>query len=438
MAKILLLDFEPKDLDDLRGKGFDAGLQVTNWKSLKADPLVLDKDCRIIFYEVLHDNPASHVHAGGSAAVENLVERGGYVTCFIGPSALFHLTNVIGVIPELEYKDNPTPGAVVPGQDKPLDSLFLSFSRHILHAFELLPAHYATSWDIDLRAADRAFKVRVLAQSADGLPVALLAQRGQGGYLLLPWFGDKNLEVAQFILREILPTLAPQLFAEQGHWLEKADYQFPELGRLQKQREEVQREYDEILRRLDLKIQEAKSKSQERFQRLLVAAGAELKGALVEAMNYLGWQTIDVNDYWKRVIRSKEEDLWLFEKNDLKVEEKLGQEPVFLINIRSGTGGAADEDAMLLQRYKGRRMQEFGNTRMKSVLVGNYFSGQDAGLRPNPFSGRMAEEAQKDGNALLTTAEIFRAVKAQKEGKLFIEDIRKQMAGRTGVISFEF
>ncbi|MCJ7589123.1 MAG: hypothetical protein MUQ00_14665, partial [Candidatus Aminicenantes bacterium] len=27
MAKILLLDFEPKDLEDLRGKGFDAGLK---------------------------------------------------------------------------------------------------------------------------------------------------------------------------------------------------------------------------------------------------------------------------------------------------------------------------------------------------------------------------------------------------------------------------
>jgi hypothetical protein len=50
----------------------------------------------------------------------------------------------------------------------------------------------------------------------------------------------------------------------------------------------------------------------------------------------------------------------------------------------------------------------------------------------------MAEEAQKDGNALLTTAEIFRAVKAQKEGKLLVEDIRKQMAERTGVVVFEF
>ena len=438
MAKILLIDFEPKDLEELRGKGFDAGLGITNWKSLKADPLVLDKDCRIVFYQVLHDNPASQVHAGEAAAVESLVEKGGYVVCFIGPSALFHLTNVVGTIPELGFKDNPTPGAVVPSQDKLLAPLFLTFSRYILHAFELLPAHYATNWDIELREAERAFKVRVLAQNAEGLPVALLAQRGQGGYLLLPWFGDRNLEVAQFVLREVLPTLAPQLFVAQNHWLEKAEYQFPELDRLLKQREDVQREYEEILRRLDLKIQEAKSKSQERFQKLLIAEGAELKAAVIEAMNYLGWQTVDVDDYWKRVIRSKEEDVWLFERSDLKVEEKLGKEPVLLINIRSGPGGAADEDAMLLQRFKGRRMQEFGNTKMKSILIGNYFAGQDPGLRPNPFSGRMADEAQKDGNALLTTIELFRTIKAQKEGKLFNEDIRKQVAERTGVLSFEF
>ena len=438
MAKILLLDFESKDLDDLRVKGFDAGLQVTNWKSLRADPLVLDKDCRIVFYQVLHDNPASQIHADGSAAVESLVERGGYVTCFIGPSALFHLTNVVGTIPELAYRDNSTPGAIVTAQNNPLDLLFRSFNKHILHAFELLPSHYATNWEIELRQAERVFKVRVLAQSADGLPIAILVQRGQGGYLLLPWFGDKNYEAALLILREILPVLAPKLFVEQGHWLEKAEYQFPELARLVKKREEVRQEYDEILRRLDLKIQEAKSKGQELFRRLLVAGGAELKAAVIDTMNYLGWQIVDVDEYWKRVIRSKEEDLWLFERSELKVEEKLGKEPVLLVNIRSGPGGAADEDAMLFQRYKGRRMQEFGNTRMKSVLIGNYFSEQDAGLRPSPFSGRMAEEAQKDGNVLLTTAEIFRAVKAQKEGKLLVEDIRKQMAERTGVVVFEF
>lgn len=438
MAKILLLDFESKDLDTLREAGFEASLRVTNWKSLKADPIVLDKDCRMVFYQVLHDNPASQVHAGGAVAIESLVERGGYAVCFIGPSATFHLTNIVGTIPELDFKDNPTPESVVTGKDKPFDGLFGAFSKHILHAFELLPAHYATNWDIDLREAERSFKVRVLAQSADGLPIALLIQRGRGGIILLPWFGDKNLEVALYLLREGIPVLAPQLFAEQGHWIEKSEYQFPELSRLQEQKEKVQKEYEEILRRLDGKIQEAKSKSQEKFQRLLIAENAELKTALVDSLNYLGWQIVDVDEYWKRVIRSKDEDFWLFERNDLKIEEKLGKETVLLLMIRSGQGGASDEDALLLQRYKGRRMQEFGNTRMKSVLIGNYFSGQDVAQRPNPFSSRMAEDAQKDGNALLTTAELFRAIKAQKEGKLFIEDIRKQVTERAGVVSFDF
>jgi hypothetical protein len=438
MAKILLMDFEPKDLESLRGAGFEASLRVTNWKSLKDDPILLDKDCRMVVYQVLHDNPASQVHAGNTAAVEALIERGGYVACFIGPSATFHLTNIIGPIPELAFKNNATPESFVPAKGQPFEPMFQAFGKQILHAFELLPAHYATNWEFELREAERVFKVRVLAQSADGLPIAVLAQRGRGGLILLPWFGDKNPEVALALLRDVMPALAPQLFAEQVHWIEKPEYQFPELSRLLEQRDKVKKEYDEILLRLDQKIQEAKSKSQERFQRLMVVEGPDLKSVLTEALTYLGWQIVDVDEYWKRVIRSKEEDLWLFERNDFKVEEKLGKETVLLIAIRSGPGGAADEDALLLQRYKGRRMQEFGNTKMKSILIGNYFAAQDASLRPNPFSGRMADEALKDGNALLTTVELFRAIKAQKEGKLFVEDIRKQAAERSGVIGFEF
>lgn len=438
MAKILLLDFDPKDLEALRAAGFEAGLRATNWKSQKSDPIVLDKDCRMVLYQVLHDNPASQVHADGSSSVESLVERGGYAACFIGPSAPFHLTNIFGTVPELAFKDNATPESFVPAKDSPFDGLFQSFGKQILHAFELFPAHYATSWEFELREAERAFKVRVLAQSADGLPVAALLQKGKGGYILLPWFGDKNPEVALALLRDVMPVLSPKLFAEQGRWIDRPEYQFPELAKLQEQREKVRKEYDEILIRLDAKIQEAKAKSQECFHRLLTAENSELKAAILETLTYLGWQIVDVDEYWKRVIRSKEEDFWLFERNDVKVEEKLTKESVLLLNIRSGPGGASDEDAMLLQRYKGRRMQEFGNTKMKSVLVGNYFLGQDPAQRPNPFSGRMAEEALKDGNGLLTTAELFRAVKAQKEGKIFVEDIRKQIAERAGIVAFEF
>jgi hypothetical protein len=83
-------------------------------------------------------------------------------------------------------------------------------------------------------------------------------------------------------------------------------------------------------------------------------------------------------------------------------------------------------------------MQEFDNTKTKAVLLGNYFLAQEAAARTVPFSPLQIEEAQKDGNGLLTTYELFKAVKAEKEGRVRKEDIRGQLAGKTGLVRFEW
>ena len=82
-------------------------------------------------------------------------------------------------------------------------------------------------------------------------------------------------------------------------------------------------------------------------------------------------------------------------------------------------------------------MQEFDNTRMKAVLIGNYFSAAEAKSRPAPFSAAQIEEAQKDGNGLLTSYELFRAIKAEKEGRVTKDAIRDQIKLKTGLITFD-
>jgi len=147
---------------------------------------------------------------------------------------------------------------------------------------------------------------------------------------------------------------------------------------------------------------------------------------------------VDVDQYWKNVIRDKEEDLWLIENNDQPVEVCLRKEFLILVVIRSSRNWATDDDCILLQRFKGRRMQEFDNTRMKAILVGNYFNLVEAKLRNNPFSQFQVEEAEKDGNGLLTTYELFLAVKAEKEGLISKEEIRKQLREKSGLVKFSY
>jgi hypothetical protein len=75
---------------------------------------------------------------------------------------------------------------------------------------------------------------------------------------------------------------------------------------------------------------------------------------------------------------------------------------------------------------------------MKAVLIGNYFSAGDARTRANPFSTAQIEEAKQDGNGLLTTYELFKAIKGEKEARLTKGAVRAQVRQKTGLITFEY
>jgi hypothetical protein len=256
----------------------------------------------------------------------------------------------------------------------------------------------------------------------------------------LPWFGPKNIDVAEFILRDVLPKLDLKAGeTEEYGWLDGEEYTFPVLKDLFVRRIEEKERHEQALLEIEDRIREARATEQESFNTLLKGEGQDLKKAVVQALQNLGWgKVVDVDEYWKKVIRNKEEDVWLIETGDHPVEVSMQREPLILVLVKSNKNWATDDECALLQKYKGRRMQEFDNTKMKAVLIGNYFTPQEAKLRNSPFAPIQCEEAQKDGNGLLTTYELFKAVKAVKEGKVRQEDIRKQLQEKTGLIQFEY
>jgi hypothetical protein len=256
---------------------------------------------------------------------------------------------------------------------------------------------------------------------------------------LLPSFGSKNVEIVDFILKDKMPLAAAAPEPPVERWIDHQDFVFPELKELLARKDDEKRRHEQALAELEGRIAEAKSGGQEEFHKLLTAEGADLSRAVVHALRYLGWgRVVDVDEYWKKVIRSKEEDAWLIEAPGPSVEASLRKESLIIVLVRAGKAGAADEDCALLQKFKGRRMQEFDNTKMKGVLVGNYFSSVDPRTRGNPFSALQVEEATKDGNGLLTTWNLFQAVKAEKEGRVAKDALRAQVKQKSGLITFEY
>jgi hypothetical protein len=455
MAKILLLDFEEKDFKFFKDKDFDVDRKETNWKSSSIESLLIPDDCRLILYQVNNKSTISSAHARDSEKFNNVINRGGAVVCFIGKCETFHLTNFVGNIPKFEFEKNETPHLVTPINEDPFAPIFDKFGKSITEAKKIFPDAMAAGAKVDLKTWNPSYngELQVLATSSDGFPISAIIRNGKGYYLFLPWFGDENIRVAEYILTEMYPKLeiaepaVPEMPEEPdappsdnaSNWLDKEDYAFPGLQELYKAKEEARKKFEQAITKIDAKIEDLKEKKQAPFQRMLVSQGDELAKAVVTALDYIGWKkVVNVNEYWKNVVRDKEENIWLLEDDTNPIEETIKTGYVFLINLSAGTGAAKDEDCAVLQKYKGRRMQEFNNTRMKSILIGNYFQDNEAKTRKNPYSEEQISDVEKDGNGVLTTYELFKAVKAVMENKIKKEEIQKQMQAQTGQIQFNF
>jgi hypothetical protein len=438
MAKILLVDFNEEERDRLVSQKYDVESLATGWTTGKDEAFEVPPDSEVIFYQVGGRAAESRpgLHAGVHEALLAKVQEGARVVCFVGGGETFQLTNIIGPVGGLQIDDSARTDTVVFNPRALFHVPFERFKPFIAKAFRLLPETFAEGvWE---KETDSNGKVEFLAKSPDGAPVAMVLRKGRGYVLLLPSFGPKNVEVADYILKDKLPLSAELPEETAGDWLDGEDYTFPELKSLIARRDEERKRLDEVLADFDRQIREMKAGGQEEFQRLLNGEGAGLKKAVVHAFRYLGWgRVVDVDEYWKKVIRNKEEDAWLIDPGDSPVEAGIRKGEMVIILVRSNKNWATDDECALLQKFKGRRMQEFDNTRMKAVLVGNYFSVTEAKLRGNPFSATQIEEAQKDGNGLLTTYELFRAIKAEKESRVSKETIREQIKLKTGLISFD-
>src|SRR4030043_2003239 len=368
MAKIMLLDFKESDYRRLLDKKFDVELKETNWRSGRVESLLPPQDCRVVLFQVNLDNYGTGLHAGDAAQFEKIVADGGAVVCFIGNCQEYHLTNLIGEIPHLKFEENKVPDKIYDTTTPPYDVIFSQFRPFISHAYELFPAPNSLGKTLNPRGGDPPadLELQVVAESFRNYPSSVLLRKGQGFYPLLPWFGEKNIEVAELILPNVVPAAASQTPPKEGvawldslSWVDSYDYIFPGLLDVYKEMEQENEKHRQTMVRLEERVEEIKSSEQAQFNKLLTAEGKELQEAVVRALKYLNWlNVVDVDNYWKRVIRVKEEDVWLLDEDEKSIEELIRDAPVTMITVRAGRAGASDEDGPNLQRVRGRSMPD--------------------------------------------------------------------------------
>lgn len=808
MAKILLLDYEKEDYELLQERNYDVEFAETNWKSLTTDILIVPKNCRVVFYQLNSENPASGLHSEDTEKFQKIIDQGGAIICFIGRCKQFQLTNFTGEYPNLDMQNYDIPNPIDSIQEPPFDRIFKEYGQFISYANTLFNVVLPVGETISMAAWDPNLdeKLTVLATGADGLPLSVMIQRGKGFFVFLPWFGDHNNTITELFLDHIFPEVSPHLFEEEAApavspkepqkkiteeeeslpdlseeleaeevsdteieppeeelpelekteaptaeaesietetpekpedlyepkeeekdesweepeadtipeipeeppkagiedefeleeeksegletpeeeppveeqieideeeesedleipesefepspegdaetgektledeleieeelefvedtkpgdeeevpswdeeatpkeqekeievdektsseeevqfgelkeetqppeekmeetkngveeqeieefpaeteqeleieeqppaeeepapseqieeemeifeefekeeeaeilevsaeetesqetqpeeealaeipddhiyeqksipdtvlleeeektaetveeeipseteeisppveaeyeegkkeqvpWMEKDEYMFPSVKEISDKIEEERIKYEEKIQKLRDSLSEIKEKEQIVFTKLLTAEGEELKQAVISTLEYIGGKkVIDVRELWKDGKRGPEEDIWLLKDDKKPVEDKIKKDSVLLVTVKSSDEGAKDDECSSIQKYKGRRMQEFHNTDMKAILIGNYYRKVEPKLRQTPFSEDQIAEAKIDRNALLTTYELFQAIQAEKKNKINKSEIIKQLETKMGLISFEY
>lgn len=437
MSKVLLVDFDESDKKHLSDQKYDADL-VSGGATEETGGLVasLGGSEAVFILLTSQSGRGSAVYPSGSReALDAVMTGGGLVALFLDQTDPVRLASVIGGPAPLTLEEVPRPEGIIFSPRALFHVPFERYRPYLRKAFKILAGPLPEGeWKVQPAGGP---SLDVFAKSPDGFPVSVLMRVGKGALWLLPSFGPKNIEIVGFMLknRSFMESLSEGEIRPQ--WLDDEEYSFPEVKALSERKDEEVRRHALAMAELDGLIVEEKKRSQECFLNLLSAEGQEFKRAVLETLRYLGWaRAIDVNDYWKKVIRGREEDIWLMDASDRPLEAGLRMEELIMIVIRSDKNWAGDDDCALIQKFKGRRMQEFGNTRMKAILVGNYFSASEPKQRRSPFSAVQIEEAVKDGNGLMSTWELFKAVKAEKEGRLTKGFIREAIGTRNGLIEF--
>lgn len=418
LTNVALIDFPPGALAHL------AGIKEyrTIWNGGDTD---LDlQGSQIVFVNANYvDQASATVHLRENRKIQEVLNSEGLVVVFLGRCQTFHLRNLVGVTSDISvgvHADNPT--ACTLTIETPLTPVFSRYGNRIVSAPTVIASN------------EGGFVVSRFLSNSDGYSAGLLIKRKQSRCVYLPHFGPHIVHVAEMILEEIIPTLAPHLiYDEEFKWLQEADYLMPSVAAIRKEQERARAEYEALAEQLSDSFARKWADVQARWNRLLTCSGDDLKRAVHGALEAFGGKVIDVDDYWKnhgQPDRQKEEDLWL----GRGVEPNPADEGVFLVEVKSSKRGtASDDDYGAVIKYLSRRKTEFKNPSLQGMLVINHSYLTAAALRPPAFGPRMVADAKRDGVVLATSWDLFRLIQKQDAGEKTGPDVRNLLL-RPGLV----
>lgn len=279
---------------------------------------------------------------------------------------------------------------------------------------------------------DNEIKFTVLATNNFDVPVALKCKLKNGFFILLPQT-TKKTEAIRLLLDEILPLLTPDIFPERQvfSWLNKKEYRFESESKLENEKTKLKKEYRKKYDEVDTKIQKLNQELKP-FKQLIVADDEnfededKLSACVKYTLNYLEFKkVIDMDEIAEKEGKQKEEDFHVIDDSFYAIVECKG----------TSKSAIPDEYYGDLIKYLNRRKTDLSNSSLSGILIVNHHRYKEPMMRTETFKPETINDAKRDGVGLLSTFNLYKAIRLEKKGKITKSQIREIM-NKKGKIEF--
>lgn len=179
-----------------------------------------------------------------------------------------------------------------------------------------------------------------------------------GGILLLPSFGERNVDVAIALIDRYISQKNPDLFSN-GHFKWLDEYKPITVRNLESKKEKIINDALNEISQVDEEIKQEVERTNW-ITMLLVAKGDELTAFVTKALSFLGFRVVDMD---QRNGNRKREDLRIFDDTD---------DFFALVEVKSSDRGANEKMIRDLQDHQARYSRENNCSIPNSLLVVNH------------------------------------------------------------------
>jgi hypothetical protein len=235
----------------------------------------------------------------------------------------------------------------------------------------------------------------------------------EGQLIVLPQFNDLYKPIEN-MFREILPILKPDFFPQyvKNLWVDSDEYILPEVKTMLDKKKQIQEEFNEKINEVDVKINNTK----EEFKFLTniltsTGVGDELVDNLKKTLEYIGYKNVISAD--DVIEGNRQEDLRILDDGRITV-----------IEIKGHKGNPNEDDCQAVLKYVSRNMRALGRVDIHGILIVNHHRLEPPLERPYPaFTDQQIKDAEAESYTLVSTWELYKAVRLFQEGLINFKDI---------------